>query len=75
MERTTNLRRYKANKKTRVLVGTVLEVEIGKKATALGRRRTFVVARSELFGGSMKMATMNSLCQWRERVARRWRTY
>ena len=54
------LRRYGANKKTRILVGTVLEVEIGPKATALGRRRTFVVARSELFGGSMKMATMNS---------------
>ena len=37
-------RRYGANKKTRILVGTVLEVEIGPKTTALGRCRTFVVA-------------------------------
>ena len=36
-------RRYRANKKTGIIVGTVLEVEIGLKATDLGRRRTFVV--------------------------------
>ena len=40
-------------------VGTVLEVEIGPKATALGRRRTFVVARFDLGGGAMKVATIN----------------
>ena len=53
------LRRYGANKKTRILVGTVLEVEIGPKATALGRRRTFVVARFNLGRGAMKLATIN----------------
>ena len=46
-------------KKTRILVGTVLEVEIGPKATALGRRRTFVVARFDLSGGAMKVSTIN----------------
>ena len=45
------LRRYGANKKTSILVGTVLEVEIGPKANALGRRRTFVVAKLDLGGG------------------------
>ena len=39
------------NKKTRILVGAFLEVEIGPKATALGRRRTFVVAKLDLGGG------------------------
>ena len=52
-------RRYGANKKTRILVGTVLEVEIGTKADALGRRRNFVVARFDLGGGDMKGATIN----------------
>ena len=47
------------NKKTRILVGTVLEVEIGPKATALGRRRTFVVARFDLVGGAMKVDIIN----------------
>ena len=42
------LRRYRANKKKIILVVTILEVEIGPKATALGRRRTFVVARFDL---------------------------
>ena len=53
------LRCYGANKKTIILVGTVLEVEIGLKATALGRRRNFVVARFDLGGGAMKVATIN----------------
>ena len=53
------LKRYGANKKTIILVGTVLEVEIGLKATALGRRRNFVVARFDLGGGAMKVATIN----------------
>ena len=52
--------RYRANKKTRILVGTVLEVEIGLKETALGRRRTFVVAIFDLGGGAMKVATINN---------------
>ena len=52
-------RRYEANKKTRILVGTVLEVEIGLKATVLGRCRTFVVAKFYLGGEDMKIATIN----------------
>ena len=53
------LRRYRANKKTRIIVDTVLEVGIGPKATAFGRRRTFVVVRFYLGGGAMKVATIN----------------
>ena len=52
-------RRYGANKKTIILVGIVLEVEIGLKWTALGRRRTFVVAKFDLGGGDTKVATIN----------------
>ena len=52
-------RRYGANKKTRIIVGTVLEVEIWPKATALGKCRTFVVARFDLGKGVMKVATIN----------------
>ena len=47
------------NTKTIILVGTVLEVEIGTKTTALGRRRTFVVAKFYLGGGKIKVATIN----------------
>ena len=50
---------YGANNKTIILVGTVLEVEIGPKATALGRRRTFVVTKFDLGGGDTKVATIN----------------
>ena len=53
------LRHYGAKKETIILVGTFLEVEIGLNATALGRRRTFVVARFDLGGGFMKVATIN----------------
>ena len=53
------LGRYGENKKTRIIVGTVLEMEIGPKAAALGRRRAFVVARFNLGGGDMKVATIN----------------
>ena len=35
--------RYGVNKKTIIIFGTVLEVEIGPKTTVLGRRRTFIV--------------------------------
>ena len=52
-------RRYGANRKTRILVDTFLEVKIEPKATALGRRRTFVVARFYLVRGSMKVAKIN----------------
>ena len=36
------LRRYRVKKKTRNIFGTVIEVKIRQKATALGRCRTFV---------------------------------
>ena len=39
------------NKKTRILIGTVLEVE--------SRGRTFVVKKIDLGGGDMKVATIN----------------
>ena len=52
-------RRYEVNKKTGILVGNVLEVKIGPKATALGMRRTFFVAKFYLCGGNMKVATIN----------------
>ena len=44
---------------TRIIVVTVLEVEIGLKATALGRLRTFIAAKFDLGGGDMKVATIN----------------
>ena len=47
------LRRYGVNKKTRILVWTFLEVEIGP---ILGRLSTFVVARFDLGGVYMKVA-------------------
>ena len=53
------LRRYGENNKTIILVGTFLEMEIGPKATALGRRRNFFVARFDLGGGDMNVATIN----------------
>ena len=52
-------RRYEANKKTVILVGTVLEVEIWPKTTALGRRRNCFVARFDLGVGALKVATIN----------------
>ena len=51
-------RHYGANKKTRIIVGTFHEVEIGPKATALGRHRNCVVTRFELGGGDMKVSTI-----------------
>ena len=48
------------NKKTsRIIVGAVLEVEIGPRADASGRRRTFVVGKFDLGGGAMKVTTIN----------------
>ena len=52
-------RRYGAKNKTRIIVGTVFEVEIGPKATELGRCRTFIVAKFYLGGGAMKVVTIN----------------
>ena len=52
------MRRYGANKKTRIIAGTVLEVEIGPNTTALGRRMTFVVAKFDFSGGDTKVATI-----------------
>ena len=43
-------RGYRGNKKLRIIIDTVLEVEIGLKATTLGRRRTFVIAKFDLGG-------------------------
>ena len=34
-------------------------MEIGLKATTLGRRRTFVIAKFDLGGGDMKVITIN----------------
>ena len=50
---------YRSNKKTIILVVTVLEVEIEPKATTLGRRKTFVAKKFDLGGGEMKVATIN----------------
>ena len=47
------------NKKTIILVGTVIEVEIGTKATTSVRCRTFVFTTFDLGGGDMKVATIN----------------
>ena len=48
-----------ANNKTRIIVGTVLEVEIGTKVNTSGRCRTCVVTKSDLGGGDMKVDTTN----------------
>ena len=53
------LRRYRANKKARILVDTVLEAEIGPKAAALGRHRRFAISRFDIGGGAIKGATIN----------------
>ena len=52
-------RRYISNRKTRILVDTILEVEIGPKVTTSGGRRNFVVAIFDLGGGDMKVATID----------------
>ena len=52
-------RHCRANKKTRILISTVLEVEIGPKVTTSGRRRNFVAAKLDLGGGDMKVSTIN----------------
>ena len=52
-------RRYGLNNKTRIIVGTVLEVEIGPKVATSGRCRTFGVAKFDLGGGYMKATIIN----------------
>ena len=47
------------NNRIRVLLGTVVEVEIGPKVAALGRRRTFLVENFDLGGGDMNVPTIN----------------
>ena len=42
-----------------IIIGTVLEVEIGTKATVLGRRKTSVVVKFDLGRIDMKVATIN----------------
>ena len=44
----------------RILIGTVLEVEIGPKVTTSGRRRNFSVAKFDLGGGDMKFYTIKT---------------
>ena len=53
------LRHNGDNKKSIILVGTILEVEIGPKANALVRQRNFFVAKFDFGGGDMKLATIN----------------
>ena len=53
------LEALRSEQETRILVGTVLEVETGPNVTALGRRRTFIVSKFDLGGGDMKVATIN----------------
>ena len=52
-------RHYRVNKKNIILVGIVLEVEIGLKATKLDWRRNFFIAKFDLGGGNMKVYTIN----------------
>ena len=52
-------RHYGFNKKNIILIGTALEVEIGLKATTLGRHRTFIVENNCLGGGDVKVSTIN----------------
>ena len=52
-------RRYGKNKKNRILIDNVLEVEIGPKATTSGRRRNFVVAKFDLGEGDTNVATIS----------------
>ena len=50
---------YGANKKTRIFIGTVCEVEIGPNVNTSSRCRAFVVAKFDLSGVDMKIATIN----------------
>ena len=50
---------YGANKKTRIIIGTVHEVEIGPNVTTSGRCRNFFVAKFDLSGVDMRIATIN----------------
>ena len=52
-------RRYGANTKTGILVGTVLEVKVGPKEITLGSRRSYVITKPNLGGGDVKLVTIN----------------
>ena len=52
------VRCYGKNKKTRIIVGTFLEVEIRPKSTTSGMCRAFDVAKFDLGGLYMKVATI-----------------
>ena len=52
------MRHYGANKKNRILIDAVLELEIVPKVTTLGKRRTFVVDKFDLGEGDMKLTTI-----------------
>ena len=53
------LRRYGSKKKTKILVGAVLEGEIGPNTNTPGRCKTFVIAKFGPSGGDMKVVTIN----------------
>ena len=53
------LEELRSKQKKQNSCGTDFEVEIGTKMTALGRRRTFVVAKFDLGEGNMKVVTIN----------------
>ena len=47
------------NRKTRIIIGIVLAVKIGPRVTMSGRRRTFFIREFDLFGGDIKVTTIN----------------
>ena len=53
------MKRYRANKKAVIIIGTVLEVEIGPKVTTSGMCRTFVISKFDIGGRDMKVANIN----------------
>ena len=53
------LKALRSEQGSRILIGTVLEVEIVPKVTALGRRSTFAVKKIDLGGGDMKVDNIN----------------
>ena len=52
-------KRYRDKKKTIIIIGTVLDVEICPKVTTLGRRRNVLIEKIDLGGGNMKVTTIN----------------
>ena len=52
-------RRYGVNKKTMIIVVSVLEVEIYPEETTLGRCRSFAMEKFDLGGGDIKATIIN----------------